>query len=198
MYKDLKFWSGYVRIRVQGKETERFLNLCKSRGIRLKKIIRTGRESLELTLSLRDFFLLQPVRRKTGAKIHILEKHGLPFFLAKSRKRKAFFLGLLFCGILLAVFSGRIWNIHIEGNLKNTTPEILDFLEEEGIVHGMRKSEADCSAIAAAVRENYSDIAWVSARIEGTRLILEIKEGSFPGETEQEGDPCSIEAGKTA
>ena len=188
------FRPGYVEIRVCGRETERFLNLCGTRKIVLYEIIREEEGSLRCVLLARDFRQLLPVRRKTGVRIHILQKHGLPFFLAKSRKRKAFFLGLLFCVILLAVFSGRIWNIHIDGNLKNTTPEILNFLQEEGIVHGMRRSEVDCSAIAAAVRENYSDIAWVSARIEGTQLILEIKEGSFPGETEQEETPCSIEA----
>ena len=188
------FRPGHVEIRVCGKETERFLNLCRARKIVLYEIIREEDGSLRCVLLARDFRQLFPVRRKTGVRIHILKKNGLPFFLAKSRKRKAFFLGLFFCVILLAMFSGRIWNIHIDGNLKNTTPEILDFLQEEGIAHGMRRSEVDCSAIAAAVRENYSDIAWVSARIEGTQLILEIKEGSFPGETEQEETPCSIEA----
>ena len=188
------FRPGHVEIRVCGKETERFLNLCGARKIVLYEIIREEDGSLRCVLLARDFRQLLPVRRKTGVRIHILKKNGLPFFLAKSRKRKAFFLGLFFCVILLAMFSGRIWNIHIDGNLKNTTPEILNFLQEEGIVHGMRRSEVDCSAIAAAVRENYSDIAWVSARIEGTQLILEIKEGSFPGETEQEETPCSIEA----
>ena len=188
------FRPGHVEIRVCGKETERFLNLCRARKIVLYEIIREEDGSLRCVLLARDFRQLFPVRRKTGVRIHILKKNGLPFFLAKSRKRKAFFLGLFFCVILLAMFSGRIWNIHIDGNLKNTTPEILDFLQEEGIAHGMRRSEVDCSAIAAAVRENYSDIAWVSARIEGTQLILEIKEGSFPGDTEQEETPCSIEA----
>lgn len=194
MLKKSKFRAGYVRIRVQGKETERFLNLCGSRGIELKKIVHTGAKTLEFNLSLRDFFLLVPIRRKTGSRIHILERHGLPFFLAGWRKKKAFLSGIVLCGAILIFLSGRIWNIRIQGNVKNATPEILKFLEEEGITHGMKKSRIDCSAVAAAVRENYPETAWVSARIEGTRLILDIKEGNFPGETKQDEESCSIEA----
>ena len=51
---------------------------------------------------------------KRGVKIHILEKHGLPFFFYRSKKRKAFFIGIFACGpVFLFGLSGRVWNIDV-------------------------------------------------------------------------------------
>ena len=69
-------------------------------------------ESYRDRLQIRDFFRLAPIHRKTKVKIHILEKHGLPFFFYRSKKRKAFFLGLLLlCIGLLLFLSGRYLGI---------------------------------------------------------------------------------------
>ena len=118
------FRKGAVRIRVQGEQTERFLNLCKAREIKISKLIRTGEQSLEGNMLIADFFRLSPIRRKTGVKIHILEKHGLPFFFYRSKKRKAFFIGIFACALLLAVLSGRVWEIDVSGNVRNSTQDI--------------------------------------------------------------------------
>ena len=195
MEKILRFLSGYVKIRVRGDQGERFLNLCRSRGVDMRQLSRREDGSLVCFLSVRHFFLLSSIHKKTKVQIHILEKHGLPFFFVRSKKRKAFFLGVLLCMILLFIFSGRIWNIHIEGNVQNSTPEILKFLEEQGVSHGIRKSRVNCGSIAAAVRQNYPEITWVSARIEGAKLILTVQEGIFVQEAEEEKEePCSIVA----
>ena len=135
------FRKGIVRIRVQGEQTERFLNLCKARKIKISSLDRTGEQSLEGDFGIQDFLRLSPIRRKTGVKIHILEKHGLPFFFYRSKKRKAFFIGIFVCALLLLGLSGRIWEIDVSGNARNSTQEILDFLKEEGIVHGMQRSK---------------------------------------------------------
>lgn len=189
----LRFWMGYVLISVEGEQTERFLNLCKSRGIVIRKLCRTGEQSLTCILSVRSFFQLRPVRHKTKVHIRILEKHGMPFFFFKSRKRKAFFLGILLCFCLVAILSSRIWNIHIEGNIQNTTPEILEFLESQGIVHGIARRKLNCSQIAASVRKQYPEITWVSAKITGTRLILTIQEGvQQKNIQDSKQPPCSL------
>ena len=143
----------------------------------MRKIVRQEDGRLLAVFSVKDFFRLRPIRSKTKVHICILKKYGLPFFFSRNKKRKAFFLGILICFCLVFFLSGRIWNIHIEGNEKNTTPEILRFLAQEGIVHGIAKNKVDCSQIAAMVRKNYPEITWVSARMEGTRLILTIQEG---------------------
>ena len=188
------FRKGIVRIRVQGEQTERFLNLCKARKIKISSLDRTGEQSLEGDFGIQDFLRLSPIRRKTGVKIHILEKHGLPFFFYRSKKRKAFFIGIFVCALLLLGLSGRIWEIDVSGNARNSTQEILDFLKEEGIVHGMQRSKISCNAIAATIRENYNDITWVSVRIEGTRLVLTVKEGVFTEAVEKENTPCNLTA----
>lgn len=179
MKKYAGFRNGYVRVRIYGEQTERFLNLCRAREIRISDLRRESELSLTGCLQIRDFFRLAPIHRKTKVKIHILEKHGLPFFFYRSKKRKAFFIGIFVCALLLLGLSGRIWEIDVSGNAWNSTQEILDFLKEEGIVHGMQRSKISCNAIAATIRENYNDITWVSVRIEGTRLVLTVKEGVF-------------------
>ena len=186
---------GYVRVSLQGGQTERFLNLCKSSGIRIRQLTRTKEGNLEAVFSVKDFFKLRPLLRKTKVHIHILEKHGLPFFFWRNKKRKAFFLGFVFAVGVLFLLSGRIWNIHIEGNVANSTPEILTFLQEKGITHGIAKNSIDCSQIAAMIRKEYPQITWVSARMEGTRLLLTIQEGTKPQELlDQEEEPCNITA----
>lgn len=193
MEQFLNFLTGYVKICIRNGQTERFLNLCMVRGIVIRGLAVMEDKSLTCYIALRHFILLAPVRRKTKVQIHILEKHGLPFFFARSKKRKAFFLGILICFLLLFILSQRIWNIHIEGNVANSTPEILCFLEEKGISHGIKKSALNCSAIAAGIREHYPETAWVSARIKGTRLLITVKEGDFQtSEQNTSQDPCSL------
>ena len=167
---------GYVEILVQGENPERFLNLCKNRKIYMEKIRYTDDDRLTAQIRATDFRRLGPIRRKTGVYIRIIQKQGMPFFFFRNRKRKAFFAGLLLAGVLIFVMTGRIWNIHIEGNVRNSTETILDFLKEQGVSHGMSKKKVDCSEIAASVRRKFSQVTWVSARIEGTRLLLEIRE----------------------
>ena len=99
-------------------------------------------------------------------------------------------------GILIFFLTGRIWNIHIEGNVRNSTGEILDFLDKQDINHGMSKKKINCSEVAAAVRKNFPEITWVSARIEGTRLILNIQEGIIPQKTNSNTSPCNLLADK--
>lgn len=189
----LPYLNGFIKIRIHGGQTERFLNLCMSRGIILWDLSGASDGSYSCFLSTRHFFLLAPARRKTKVQIHILEKHGLPFFFANSKNKKAFFAGILLCGILLFVLSGRIWNIHIEGNRINTTPEILKFLEKQGISHGIPKKQVNCSSVASQIRERYPETAWVSAKIQGTRLIITVKEGNYQTiRSESEPVPCSI------
>lgn len=194
MERFLKFLSGYVRIAIEGEQLERFLNLCRGREIPVSQVKYMGENRLTALISLEDFFKLGPIRRKTRVHIHIREKHGLPFFFYRNQKRKAFFAGILTSICILAVLSSHIWNIHIQGNVINSTPEILSFLEGEGITHGISKNRVNCSEIAAMVRKKYPDITWVSAKMEGTRLILTIQEGETKEDIKEKGEACDLTA----
>lgn len=179
-----QYMRGYLRIRLISKDPERFLNLCANHRIFLWDLLNTN-PYYEMNLLIRDFYRLQPICRKTHTRIKILEKRGLPFFFHRNKKRKAFGAGILLCICLLFVLSRHIWNIHVEGNLTYSTQAILDYLEEENISHGIRKNEIDCSSVASQLRREFPDIIWVSAKIQGTRLLLQIQENTDRYVTEE-------------
>ena len=192
MEKILKLIYGYVMIFVKGDQLERFLNLCKNRKIYMERIRYIDDTQITAYMTAGDFLRLRPLRSKTGVHIEIRQKQGMPFFFFRNKKRKAFFAGLILGCVLIFIMTGRIWNIHIEGNIRNSREGILNFLEEQGVVHGMAKKEINCSDIAAAVRRKFSDVTWVSAKIEGTRLIIEIQEGEAKKEEDMDTTPCDL------
>ena len=175
---------GYVRLRFWGENPERFLNLCAYHRIPVWNLISIDK-AYEMNTTVEGFRRLSGICRKSQVKIKIIGKYGLPFFFYRNKKRKAFFLGF-FLGIsLLFLLSRHIWNIHVEGNVYNSTQVILNYLEELDVRHGVLKKDLDCSYIAARMRERFPDITWVSAKISGSRLILEIKENGAPEKTEE-------------
>lgn len=169
------YLKGYVKIRLESPMPERFLSLCVHNQIPVSNLKNNG-IYYEMELSVKDFFRINNFRRKTQSRIVLLEKHGLPFFFYRKKKRKAFFLGCLISIFLMYWCSLYIWDIRLEGNHFNSDDTIWETLKTMNVTDGMPKKALDCQQISADLREIFPDIVWVSARIEGTCLVLEIKE----------------------
>ena len=132
MKEFFRYLQGYLRIRVWGYSPERFMNLCGSRGILLWDITRREEDYL-MYISLSGFFRLRPVVRKTGTRVSVLERCGLPFLLRRMRRRKVFVMGLPACLAFLIVMSRFIWAIDFEGNRSVTDDMLMDFLTANGV-----------------------------------------------------------------
>lgn len=171
----IRYIKGYIRIRITGYSTERFLNACSHKGIFLWGLQPVS-GAYEMNISVKGFRQLKPMIRKTGTKVAIVRRFGLPFFLHKYRKRKLFFGGAMLCAVLMILMSRYIWNIDISGNLSRTDEVLLDFLKDKAVQNGMPKSKVDCARIVKDIRKEYDDIIWVSASIQGTRLMIQVKE----------------------
>ena len=175
LLKIYQYIRGYVRIRITGHRTERFINACNYRKIKIWDLSACG-GSYEMNLWVKDFKKLRHISHKTATKIIIVKKYGLPFYLFDHRRRKLFFAGIFAAAILLSIMSGYIWDIEILGTHTRTEEVIRTFLKEKNVNTGMRRSDIDCDRIVKDIRKGFDDIIWVSASIEGTRLIIQIKE----------------------
>ncbi len=196
----IKFLRGYVRVRLSGYAPERFLNLCSSRNILIWNL-NYNQEHYEFCISLKGFWQLRPLLHKTRTRLLILERHGLPFWLHRYRKRKLFGAGVALCAALLYLMSLFIWSIEIEGNTHRTDEVILKFLESQDIYHGIAKGKLDCSQIEETLRSGFDDIIWASAEIQGTRLIIRVQENLAANQTAEEPqsqDPSDLIADKEA
>lgn len=194
--KILLYIRGYLLIRITGYSAERFLNACSHRGIRLWNL-RPVDNSYEMNITIQGFRQIRQVARKTGTRVIIVRRIGLPFFLHRYRKRKLFFAGIVVCILMLSGLSRFIWNIDIRGNLTRTDETLLTFLETQNVKNGMKISDVDCERIVKDIRKEYNDIIWVSASIEGTKLIIQVKENedSIPvNEEETSGEATDIVA----
>ena len=170
-----RYIKGYLKIRVIGYSPERFLNACSYHGIYLWGIAPVC-GAYDMYVSIAGFRRLRPILKKTGSKVVITERIGLPFLLFRCRKRKMFVAGAVFGMVLIYILSLFVWDIEIRGNQKYTDEALIAFLDEQGVSHGMRLSQVDCGRIVKDIRKSYDEIIWVSASVEGCRLIIQVKE----------------------
>lgn len=198
----LKYIQGYVRIRLQGYAPERFLNLCSNHNILIWNL-EYKEDSYVFCISVKGLKSLKPILKKTRTTFEILERHGVPFYLHRYRKRKVFAAGVLICCLLLYTMSLFVWKIEVEGNQHRTDEGIIKFLEENHVYHGMAKSKINCEEIEELLRTGYDDIIWASAKMEGTMLIINIQENLATNRQAEEKDanddgPLDIVADKDA
>lgn len=194
----LHFWYGTLLVRLEGYSPERFLNLCSANQIELWDLQYVDR-GYQFHITVRGYRKLKPLVKKTKVKLILLNKFGLPFFLFRNRKRKLLFAGIVSFFVVLQMMSLYIWDIHFEGNRKYTADIMQDFLDEQEIRYGMRKSLIDCDNLEDEIRSTFPDIIWVSARVTGTRLWIQVKENEvvfeIPELSEEPQDLVAEKAG---
>ena len=171
----LRYFKGYLRIRVSGDAVERFVNACSYKGIHIWNLS-SEKSCYELNISISDFKKLKPVIRKTRTKVVIVMRSGFPFFVQKYNHRNVIFAGFFLFIIIIVYLSTFIWNIKIIGNHTHTTESLITFLESVQIDNGMKAKNINCNEVSKIIRQNFDDIIWVSTSISGSNLIIRIKE----------------------
>lgn len=183
MIRFIKFFHGFLYVRLTGYSPERFLNLCSNKDILIWDL-KPVDQGYEFYISIRAFRQLKPLLKKTGTKIHIKKKTGLPFLAFQYRRHKFFFVGIAICFCILFSMSRFVWDVEINGNSYFSDQVLTTYLDTLGIGYGTLKGKLDCALIEEQIRKDYPDIIWVSVRVQGTRLIIDLQEVSAGEETE--------------
>ena len=197
IFKILVFYIlGYLNIEVEGIFVERFINICKSKGILLWNVKMEKGVLLHANIGIRDYKSIRPIAKKTGTKIRIKKKCGIPFILNRYKKRKIFVAILVAAIIFVGAMGNFVWNIEVSGNEKISKEEILLALEEEGLTTGTYKGKIDANSIIQNIRLKRNDIAWMGISIEGTNAEVEIKESIIAPDIISQDEYCNIVADK--
>ena len=165
MFRIIPYLRGYVWIKVWGFLTERFMNLCSNHNILLWNIVNCG-SYYTMCITVTGFFRLKGIVRKTGTRVAILKRCGLPFFVLKFKKKKNFMAGLIGSFIFLVVMSQFIWTIELEGNYYITKDVFNDFLKEQNIKLGTKSSTVDIEELEKTIRNQYPIVTWTTAKLE--------------------------------
>ncbi len=166
---------GFVLLSISGDGLERFFNMCSYRGIFPSNITYENGSCL-CEISIDDFRKIRPMVRKTGIRVRLLKKCGLPFFIYRYRKRWAIPLGLILGLIFLYVMSLHIWSMDFEGNSYYSDETLMEFIESIGIKNSSLKKNIICDDIESKLRIEFDKITWVSVEIDGTLLKVNVKE----------------------
>ena len=102
-----------------------------------------------------------------------------PFFSVRMWKRRIFLAGLLGSLAFWIWMSGFIWAVEIDGNYFVTTDVFQDFLDANGVRTGVKKGQIDIETLEESIREHFDIVTWTSARIDGTRLLIQVKENDL-------------------
>ena len=86
--------TGYLEISVEGRATEKFINLAMHQGIPLWNI-RHGAEYAVLNTDVDSFFDLRHLAKRSGCRLRIRRKAGLAFLVSRLNRRRGLVAGLL-------------------------------------------------------------------------------------------------------
>ncbi|QJC52553.1 sporulation protein YqfD [Paenibacillus albicereus] len=172
---------GIVTVQVRGGEPEALVNGALEDGLSLWSIRRTSPEHMVFSLTVPDFFRLRPYLRRTGCRVHVTQREGLPFWLRKAGKRKFFLGGVVLFFTAMYLLSSLLWNIEVRGNKTIRTEDLLAAAKAEG-VHPFQWEWKlpEPSDLAKRLSQRLPDAAWIGVEKKGTRLIIQVVETKKP------------------
>ena len=168
--------TGMVKIKVEGFFIERFLNLCKNENIIFKSLEKKDSSFITFEIMKSDFRKLKVIARKTGCKVKIEKKTGIPFIINRYKKRKVFAVAVSVIAFFIIGLSNFIWEVEIDGLQNIGEEDFMNYIEEKGIKVGCFKPYINIEQIENEIKIQREDIAWIGIEFYGTKAKVSIKE----------------------
>ncbi len=187
---------GWVRVCVRGTQHGRFLSVLMTRGIKYENAA-FEEGLLYLEMPARQFREAVFCAKKTGVRLRIVSKRGLPFLFFRHRRRKWTLLFVLPMVIAIFVLPRFVWTIEVDGLERISQVEMLSRLERLEIVKGAWQNELDLEQVKNQLLLNYNDLSFVSLTLEGTTLKVLIEEAMAAPKMVERSEPCDLVAKET-
>lgn len=192
----LRLLKGYISFCAEGGFPERFLNLCKLRGINLWNIKNDGAK-VEACTTVAEFERIKEPAENSGMDIKVLKSRGLTFFLKRHKWRCGAAFGLLLAVLSVWFMSGFIWEVEIVEAKGAEIESLAESLEELGVKKGARKSEIDILEVQEKLLNEYPELSWVSLNIFGDKAQVEYTPVKRMTEQKDTSAPMNIVAKKS-
>ncbi len=192
----LNFLKGFVVFSARGGFPERFINLCWANNIEIKNI-RTYKETITALCDIKFYRKIRHVAKKSGMKVRIIKKTGLPFWLHKKRKRIGILYGIVFFALMTYFLSGFVWCVDVSGNKDIPEEDILASFASCGVKTGIKKDIPAAKEISRQVLSKNDSLMWAAVNIDGCKITIEVKEMASPQTESTEQTPSNIVAEKS-
>ncbi|MHA6483730.1 sporulation protein YqfD [Paenibacillus sp. strain BS8-2] len=172
---------GVVVVHARGGRPEELVNQALGGGLSLSAIRWTSNDTLQFELSVGDFFKIRPYLRKTGCRIHVVKRNGLPFWMARAEKRMWFAGGLALFFAIIFLLSSLVWKIEVEGNTRISNEQILEAAKSEGLFTlqwSFRLQNTD--VLSKKLVTALPGTTWVGVEKKGTKVRIQVVEMSLP------------------
>ena len=139
MVNIIRLIKGYVSFEVFGGFPERFLNLCRLRGIDLHSVEING-DRITASADAKDMLGVREASERSGMEVKVNDERGLPFFLKRHKWRCGILVGLGVVVAFIAFMSGFIWEVEVIGDNRENNIRLEQTLRDLGVYSGARKS----------------------------------------------------------
>lgn len=189
-----RFLSGYVVFSGKGGFPERFINLCSMNRISLWDA-KSSSGILHAKTSIKGYKQLRQCAKRSGMRIRIEKKCGLPFILAPYIKRKGLFAGIVLSAVITALLSSTVWTTEVLGNEKFTREQIIEIAEHYGVRKGVFRHTLDLKDIRSSIKAQVDGISWFSVIVDGSHILLHVSETDGTTEIIDNKKTCNIVSG---
>lgn len=179
----LSWFRGYVKLNIFRGNTEQMLNRMMQQKLEIWNIRRLDNGQLQFCVHISDFNRLRAMLKKTGCRLHVQKKAGLPFWLHRLGKRKWFAVGTAVFFITLYILSSLIWKVDIEAPEGIASETIAQAARQHGI-HPMQWKYRlkDPEILSKQLMDSIPDSAWVGVDIQGTVVQIKVIARTIPEE----------------
>ncbi|MCL2407780.1 MAG: sporulation protein YqfD [Defluviitaleaceae bacterium] len=193
-----KFFRGYVTMEVRGFAIPRFINLILHKNIYIWNLYEDeGQGRTFFNCSIKAFRLLHPAAKKSGVRLRIRRKQGLPFILHKNRRRKPWIIGAALFMALFMFLSSFVWLVEITGNDTIGSEDLRIVLQQQGVAPGLFRRRISPREVEGAVMAAFTNISYANVTIHGTRAVLSVVETIRPPQISVDrGIPADVIAAK--
>lgn len=191
----LRFLKGIVGFTLTGGFIERFLNLCTRAGLPVFNTVRRP-DSLSACTTARSYRQMRPIAKKTGVRMRLAYKRGLPFILQRYHKRVGLLAGAVFFALFLGVMSRFIWSIEITGNENLSEGYILENLARCGIHERAYIGSIDTLSAERQMMVITPELSFIAINLRACTAQVQLGERELPPEMIDTADPCNIIAAR--
>ncbi|MGI6358106.1 MAG: sporulation protein YqfD [Bacillota bacterium] len=167
---------GYLAIRFRGVRVERLINLCLAQGIPIWDIYTTKNGTVVGKTSIDGFRRMRSVVRKSGVRVHIIKRRGLPFFVHKLWQRSAFAAGALLFILGLYLMGSVIWFVEVKGTEELPPSRVLQAAAQLGVRPGAWRGRLLPAELSRQLVLLVPELSWAGVELQGSRATIEVVE----------------------